>query len=118
MIEAVSVVLFSELLHMCPPHVTLSGRQDSSWPLCRQAVLVINPPLAATTDHQPHHVAPLAAANSGQPNNNATVGPSTNTAGGNASTVTLQQISVMPTGGFVNMQSTPFAWARAFPTIF
>ena len=32
--------------------------------------------------------------------------------------VTMNQDDVLPTGDFVNMDTTPFAWARAFPTIF
>ena len=32
--------------------------------------------------------------------------------------VTFNQEDVMKTGDFVNMSTTPFAWARAFPTVF
>ena len=30
----------------------------------------------------------------------------------------LQQAEALPTGGFVNMFRTPYAWAKAFPTVF
>ena len=33
-------------------------------------------------------------------------------------TVTFEQPNVLPTKGFANMTKTPYAWARAFPTVF
>ena len=33
-------------------------------------------------------------------------------------TATFDQPTVLPIDGFVNMNSTPYAWARAFPTVF
>ena len=36
----------------------------------------------------------------------------------NNETATFDQPSVMPLDGFVNMNSMPYAWARAFLTVF
>eukprot|EP00957_Ditylum_brightwellii_P090045 6857608-Ditylum_brightwellii.AAC.1 len=33
------------------------------------------------------------------------------------STVTLDQFDILPTCDFVDMDSTPYAWALAFPTV-
>ena len=33
-------------------------------------------------------------------------------------TATFDQPTVLPIDGFVNMNSTPYTWARAFPTVF
>ena len=33
-------------------------------------------------------------------------------------TATFEQPTVLPTKGFANMTKTPYAWARAFPTVF
>lgn len=33
-------------------------------------------------------------------------------------TATIPQSDAMPTGGFVDMRKTPYAWARAFPSVF
>ena len=36
----------------------------------------------------------------------------------NQTTATFAHNDVLPVSGFANMSSTPYAWARAFPTVF
>ena len=37
---------------------------------------------------------------------------------GNKTTATFEQPTVLPIDGFVNMNKTPYAWVRTFPTVY